>query len=59
MMHMDTFHRSGHNVSERIRFSAIFRFHRMMADDYVPFGLLYEYNPYMIERAQAARSAED
>ena len=59
MMHMDTFHRSGHNASGRIRFSAIFRFHRMMADDYVPFGLLYQYNPYMIERARAARSAED
>ncbi|WP_341702925.1 phytanoyl-CoA dioxygenase family protein [Ferrovibrio sp.] len=53
LMHMDTFHRSGHNTSDRIRFSVIYRFHRMLADDYVPFGLLYQYNPYMMDRAKA------
>jgi hypothetical protein len=52
LIHMDVFHRSGHNMSDRIRFSALFRYHRMLADDYVPFGLLYQYNPYMIDRAK-------
>lgn len=57
LMHMDTFHRSGHNRSETVRFSVIYRFHRMLTDDYVPFGLLYQYNPFMIERARQAPSA--
>ncbi len=56
LMHMDTCHRSGENISSGIRFSAIYRFHRMMADDYVPFTLLYEYNAIMIERAKQAQS---
>lgn len=55
LINMDVFHRSGHNCGTRIRFSALFRFHRMLTDDYVPFGLLYQYNPYMIEQAKAAR----
>lgn len=57
LMHMDTFHRSGFNTSDTIRYSAIFRFHRMLTDDYVPFGLLYQYNPYMIDRARAAQNS--
>ena len=47
---MNLFHRSGDNVTERIRYSALTRFHRMTADDYVPFGLLYQFNDFMRDR---------
>ncbi len=47
---MNLIHRSGDNVTERIRYSALTRFHRMTADDYVPFGLLYQFNDFMRDR---------
>ncbi len=42
---------SGANVGDTIRFSALCRFHRITADDYVPFGLHYEFNEFMVARA--------
>ncbi|MEQ8667389.1 MAG: phytanoyl-CoA dioxygenase family protein [Rhodospirillales bacterium] len=47
---MNLFHSSGFNNSNRIRFSTICRYHRMMADDYVPFRILHHYDDYAIDR---------
>lgn len=45
-INLNLFHRSGHNSSNRFRFTALMRFHNMMADDYVPYGILYNYSEY-------------
>ncbi|MHA1564884.1 MAG: phytanoyl-CoA dioxygenase family protein [Alphaproteobacteria bacterium] len=57
VIHMNVFHRSGDNMSDSFRFSALARYHRIMAPDFVPFGLLYQFNDFMAERAEQA-SAE-
>lgn len=49
VMHMNLFHRSGDNTGSRIRYTALCRFHRIMANDYVPFGLLYQFNDLLAE----------
>ncbi len=49
---MNMFHRSGANRSSRIRYSAILRFHRMLADDYVPFRSGAEYNKWVLEQVE-------
>ena len=36
IIHMNVFHRSGDNMSDRFRFSALARYHRIMASDFVP-----------------------
>ena len=48
IFHMNMFHSSGANVSERTRYSAILRFHRMLANDYVPFRSIEKYNDYRL-----------
>ncbi|MCU1283371.1 MAG: Phytanoyl-CoA dioxygenase (PhyH) [bacterium] len=45
--HMDIFHRSGRNVSDRFRFSGGARFHRIAVDDFVPGRLIYQPNEMM------------
>ncbi len=50
IVNLNTFHRSGANRSERIRFSALCRYHRMTADDYVPFRIYHKFNDYRIDR---------
>jgi ectoine hydroxylase-related dioxygenase (phytanoyl-CoA dioxygenase family) len=45
-INMNLFHRSGHNSSNRFRFTALTRIHKMSADDYVPFGIIFNYNAY-------------
>ena len=42
--HMSLFHRSGANVSRRIRFVAGARYHRILTDDFVPGRLVYKPN---------------
>ena len=42
--HMDVFHRSGRNVSDRFRFSGGARFHRIAVEDFVPGRLVYQPN---------------
>ncbi|MGZ6987182.1 MAG: phytanoyl-CoA dioxygenase family protein [Ilumatobacteraceae bacterium] len=42
--HMDVFHRSGRNVSNRFRFSGGARFHRVAVEDFVPGRLVYQPN---------------
>ena len=39
------FHRSGVNISDKIRFSVQSRFHTATADDFIPFELINYYNP--------------
>jgi hypothetical protein len=50
---MNTFHRSGRNVSNRIRFSALMRFHRVFADDYVPHRWVETYNESVRKAVEA------
>lgn len=49
-INMNLFHRSGKNTNQRIRFTALSRFHRIMAPDYVPFGLIYQFNTYLSDK---------
>ena len=39
------FHRSGVNISDKIRFAVQSRFHTATADDFIPFELVNYYNP--------------
>ena len=55
VMNMNLFHRSGVNIGERIRYTALCRFHRILVDDYVPFGLLYQFNDFLSERIWKSR----
>ena len=55
LMNMNLFHRSGTNDGEHIRYTALCRFHRIMAEDYVPFGLLYQFNDFLADRIWNAR----
>lgn len=49
-MNMNLFHQSGFNSSNRIRFSAICRFHRLLSEDYVPFREECTYNTHQIDK---------
>ena len=44
------FHRSGVNISDKIRFSVQSRFHTATADDFIPFELINYYNPDIKQR---------
>ena len=55
--HFDLFHRSGYNVSRVIRFSATVRFHRALAEDFLPGRLIYHFNESLKARRQAAQAA--
>jgi hypothetical protein len=57
LMNMNVFHRSGNNSGNNIRYSALCRFHRIMADDYVPFGLLYQFNKFLSDRIWKAQKS--
>jgi hypothetical protein len=59
VMNMNTFHRSGTNTSAQFRFSALWRYHRMMADDYVPFRVYLKYNSFLIEKVSDAHGATE
>ena len=41
------FHKSGLNVSNRFRFTAITRFHDASRDDFIPFLSIERYNGYV------------
>jgi ectoine hydroxylase-related dioxygenase (phytanoyl-CoA dioxygenase family) len=45
-INMNLLHKSGHNSTNRFRFSALARIHKIGADDYVPFENIFAYNPY-------------
>ena len=44
------FHRSGVNISDKVRFSVQSRFHTATADDFIPFELINYYNPDIKQR---------
>lgn len=50
LFHMDLFHKSGHNASHEIRFTAGVRYHSMLTDDFVPGRLRYVENPAVRKR---------
>ena len=52
-INMNLFHRSGHNSSQRFRFTALTRVHKIVADDYVPFGIIFNYNTFYKEKINA------
>ena len=54
LMNMNLLHRSGTNEGEHIRYTALCRYHRIMADDYVPFGLLYQFNEFLADRRRTS-----
>jgi len=41
------FHRSGRNISNKVRMTAVGRFHISTADDFLPFDLSHHYNSYV------------
>ena len=49
-INMNLFHSLGHNSSNRFRFTALTRIHKIDADDYVPFGIIFNYNEYYKEK---------
>lgn len=58
-LHMDLFHKSGDNVTDdKIRYSILTRFHRTLADDFVAFDTLYQFNEYMLSRQSSALKNE-
>ena len=44
-LNMLMFHRSGINISDKVRFAVQSRFHTATADDFIPFELVNYYNP--------------
>ena len=58
LMNLNLVHRSGYNEQEHIRYTALCRFHRIMAEDYVPFGLLYNFNDFLEARVADAMRDE-
>ncbi len=52
-MHMDTIHRSGANTSNQIRLTGLVRFHRILADDFIPGLLAYQPNKTVKDRVMS------
>ena len=50
IFNLNLFHSSGFNRSNRIRFSTLCRYHKMVDDDYVPFRVYHKFNSAAIER---------
>jgi ectoine hydroxylase-related dioxygenase (phytanoyl-CoA dioxygenase family) len=55
----DLIHRSGSNVSNGLRFTAIARFHRMFTDDFVPGRLVYTPSKTVARPARAGMGVPD
>ena len=49
-LNMLLFHRSGVNISDKIRYAVQARFHTATADDFIPFELVNYYNPDIKQR---------
>ena len=49
-LNMLLFHRSGVNISDKIRFAVQARFHTSTADDFIPFEFVNYYNPDIKQR---------
>ena len=53
------FHRSGHNSSNRFRFSVQARFHKATAEDFIPFELINYYNPDIKKKVEEKYDCSD
>lgn len=53
------FHRSGENLSNKIRFAVQGRFHTATSDDFIPFDLVNYYNPYIKQKLEKKFDCSD
>ena len=53
------FHRSGQNISNKIRFAVQARFHTSTADDFIPFDLINYYNPFIKQKLEKKYDCSD
>ena len=53
------FHRSGQNISNKIRFAIQGRFHTSTADDFIPFDLINYYNPFIKQKLEKKYDCSD
>jgi ectoine hydroxylase-related dioxygenase (phytanoyl-CoA dioxygenase family) len=52
-VHMNTFHQPGRNLSERVRYTVLCRYHQMLADPtYIATRARLEPNPLLLKQAQ-------
>jgi len=53
------FHRSGQNISNKVRFATQGRFHTSTADDFIPFDLINYYNPFIKQKLEKKYDCSD
>ena len=53
------FHRSGQNISNKVRFATQGRFHTSTADDFIPFDLINYYNPFVKRKLERKYDCSD
>jgi hypothetical protein len=53
------FHRSGQNISNKVRLTTQGRFHTSTADDFIPFDLINYYNPFIKQKLEKKYDCSD
>jgi len=53
------FHRSGQNISNKVRLAIQGRFHTSTADDFIPFDLINYYNPFVKQKLEKKYDCSD
>ena len=53
------FHRSGQNISNKVRLAVQGRFHTSTADDFIPFDLINYYNPFIKQKLEKKYDCSD
>jgi len=53
------FHRSGQNISNKVRLATQGRFHTSTADDFIPFDLINYYNPFIKQKLEEKYDCSD
>ena len=53
------FHRSGKNISNKVRFAIQGRFHKATANDFAPFDLINYYNPFIKQKLEKNHDCSD
>jgi hypothetical protein len=56
---MLVFHRSGQNISNKVRLTTQGRFHTSTADDFIPFDLINYYNPFVKQKLEEKYDCSD
>ena len=59
LFNMLVFHRSGKNISDKVRLTVQARFHVSTADDFIPFELNNYYNPYIKQKLEEKYDCSD